>query len=265
MFNKKKIEFTILQAGEIIKQNFEKNIRYDTKSTQFDLVTETDRRVEIYLKEKLKELTPEADFLAEETDSLYSESELLWIIDPIDGTTNFVHKFPFFCISVALSVNNKLQLAYVYNPITGDLYEAEKNAGSYLNKKQIFVSEVTSLTHSLLATGFPYDYADNPENNLGYFDYFLKQVHGIRRAGSAALDLCMVASGAFDGFWEWHLNPWDVAAGVLIVQEANGRISDINGDLFTFDSSSIVAANPEISVVMLEKFKDFANQRKAFQ
>jgi myo-inositol-1(or 4)-monophosphatase len=203
-------------------------------------------------------LMPGSEFLSEETDSELKEADKLWIMDPIDGTLNFVHGFPMVCISLALHENGLPTHAYVYNPVIDYLFEAQKGKGSKLNGKSIGVSTHTRLKECLFATGFPYDYPTNPENNLRYFDHFNQRIQGVRRPGSAALDLAFTASGTFDGFWEWHLKPWDVAAGILLIEEAGGIVTNFEGMPYRFTDSNIVAGNPDIHKLMLielEKLK----------
>ncbi len=242
-------------AGEIVKENFGKVDRYDTKTTQFDPVTAIDKAVERFLMQAFSTLIPESGFLAEETASEMKDAEYLWIIDPIDGTTNFLHGFPFVCISVALYIAGKPYYGIVFDPIRNELFEAAPGAGSFLNGSGISVSKNTRLDQCLLATGFPYDYATNEENNFRYFHHFHQRVQGIRRPGSAALDLCCVACGRFDGFWEWRLNPWDVAAGKLIVEEAGGVITNFEGMEHELSDANILAASPAIHPLMMREVK----------
>ncbi len=241
----------VREAGKTVRKHFGKIDRYETKSTQFDPVTEIDRGVEQYLKQAFTSLIPQSRFLAEETASEMKSAKYLWIIDPIDGTINFLHGFPFVCVSVALYIDDKPYYGIVFDPIRDELFEAAPGKGSYLNDKPIRVSRNTKLEQCLLATGFPYDYATSCENNFRYFNHFHQKVQGIRRPGSAALDLCCVAFGRFDGFWEWRLNPWDVAAGKLIVEEAGGIVTNFDGESHNLDDSGILAANPSVHPLML--------------
>ncbi len=240
----------VRQAGAMINEKFGKIGHYDTKSTKFDPVTEVDKAVERYLKERFTELIPESVFLAEETASEMKTGKYVWIIDPIDGTINFLHGFPFVCCSVALYIDDKPYYGIVFDPINDELFEAAPGKGSFLNSERILVSNHTRLEQCLLATGFPYDYATSRENNFRYFNHFHQRVQGIRRPGSAALDLCCVACGRFDGFWEWRLNPWDVAAGKLIVEEAGGIITNFEGTPHKLDDIGILAAAPAIHPLM---------------
>lgn len=243
----------IREAGAIIRDNFylEKNIT--TKSTAIDLVTDIDKKVELFLKEQLGKVIPNSAFWAEETDSKFTQSEYLWIIDPIDGTTNFVHQFPYVCISVAFQHNGQTTHAFVYNPIMEEFFTAEKGKGAYLNNKPIHVSTEEKLSSSLVATGFPYDYNAKP-NNMRHFDVMMEHVQGIRRPGSAALDLCHTANGIFNGYWEFHLQPWDMAAGILIVREAGGIVLDIENKEHSLLSKGLICGNEMIVNRMLEVF-----------
>ena len=250
-----KIVSILEDAGKIIANRIHTVKQVDSKSTRVDLVTEVDRQVELFLMEKLSKLLPNSEFLAEETASDIKEADKLWIMDPIDGTVNFVHGFPFVCISLALHENGEATRAYVYNPILNYLFEAHKEQGSRLNGKIISVSKSSTFEQCIFATGFPYDYPTNPDNNLKEFDHFHRRVQGIRRPGSAALDMAFTASGSFDGFWEQHLKPWDVAAGILLIREAGGVVSKFDGSPYKFGDKNIVGGNPIIHTKMLKEFE----------
>lgn len=241
----------LLSAGEIIAERIHTSKNIGHKSTYVDLVTEVDREVELQMIDALQKLLPGSEFLSEETQNRIKEADKLWILDPIDGTLNFVHGFPMVCISLALQLDGKLQNAFVYNPVLGDLFEAENGKGTLHNGKGVRVSQNREYRDCLLATGFPYDYADNPDNNIRLFDHFHRLVQGIRRPGSAALDLAYTAAGVFDGFWEQHLKPWDVAAGILLVQEAGGVVTNFEGRPYHFGDDNILAGNPHIYPQML--------------
>ncbi|MFA6793494.1 MAG: inositol monophosphatase family protein, partial [Candidatus Neomarinimicrobiota bacterium] len=215
--------------------------------------------VELRMIDALQKLMPGSEFLSEETQNRIREADKLWILDPIDGTLNFVHGFPMLCISLALQTGGVLRKAFVYNPVLGDLFEAENGKGTLHNGKTVRVSENREYRDCLLATGFPYDYADNPDNNIRLFDFFHRQVQGVRRPGSAALDLAYTAAGVFDGFWEQHLKPWDVAAGMLLVREAGGIVTNFAGLPYCFGDDNILAGNPCIHASML---KDINTLRK---
>ncbi|MBW6515247.1 MAG: inositol monophosphatase [Candidatus Cloacimonetes bacterium] len=248
----------ILTAGKMLKETIgdSDKISVRTKSTDSDLVTQLDTEIENFLKEELSRILPGSVFLAEETDPKLKDTEKLWIIDPIDGTTNFVHGFPFVAISVALQISGELTHGFVYNPFMNEFFAATRNEGSFLNGKCIRVSKVQRLSEALLATGFAYNFKTASENNIRFFEHFQSKCHGIRRPGSAALDLCYVAKGVFDGFWEWYLNPWDVAAGILIVEEAGGKITDLYGIDHLFTSDNILVTNSALHNQMLQEFNE---------
>lgn len=252
---KNQILSILLDAGEIIAERIHTRKDIGHKSTYVDLVTEVDREVELRMIEALQKLLPGSEFLSEETQSRIKEAEKLWILDPIDGTLNFVHGFPMVCISLALQLNGDLQHAFVYNPVLGDLFEAERGKGATLNAKALQVSGAAEFRDSLLATGFPYDYAENPDNNITLFDHFHRLAQGIRRPGSAALDLAYTAAGVFDGFWEQHLKPWDVAAGILLVEEAGGVVTNFDDRPYRFGDDNILAANQQIHAKMLQEIR----------
>jgi myo-inositol-1(or 4)-monophosphatase len=250
-----KIVDILIDGGKIISSRIYTKKIIDSKSTDVDLVTEVDRQVELFLMEGLSKILPGSEYLSEETDSEIKEADKLWVMDPIDGTLNFVHGFPMVCISLALHENGIPTHAYVYNPLINYLFEAQKGQGTRLNGHSVHVSEHTRLKQCLFSTGFPYDYPTTSENNLNYFDHFNKLVQGVRRPGSAALDMAFTSSGTFDGFWEWHLKPWDVAAGILLVEEAGGIVTNFDGKPYTFKDDHIVAGNPAIHAIMLEEIK----------
>ncbi len=256
---KKSVQKLILQQGDYLLKESRSKISVRTKSSNSDLVTNIDWKVENDLKTAFSKILPASEFLAEETDDKPKKADQLWIIDPIDGTTNYVHNFPFYCISVALQLEGEIKLGFVYNPAMKEFFVAEKDNGSTLNDKTICTSPTQNLSRSLLATGFAYNYNNAEENNIKFFAHFHKLCHGIRRPGSAALDLCYVAKGVFEGFWEWYLNPWDVAAGILIVEEAGGKVSNFEGEPFSFNDNNILATNTSIHSEMLNELKTVLN------
>jgi len=217
-----------------------------------DLVTNYDAAAQSAIIEGLSSRFPDHDFMAEENVSRRNNSEFCWIIDPIDGTTNFAHGFPIYSISIALEYRKKIVLGVVSDPCRKEDFTAELGGGAFLNGKPIHVSLVRDLNDSLLATGFPYDLRENAENNLNHFNRFVKKAQGIRRCGSAALDLCYVACGRFDGFWELKLSPWDVAAASLILQEAGGNISDFDGNPFSISMRETLGSNGAIHRQMIK-------------
>ncbi len=246
----------IKSAGDILKTDFYKPKEISTKSVAFDLVTETDKKIENFLIENFQKLMPNSKFLAEESDPSIKEADQLWIIDPIDGTTNFVHQFPFVCISVAFSLKGSLIFGIVYNPIMQEFYSTYKGKGAFLNNVPIHVSLTDNLAHAFLGTGFAYNIGTANEDNIDIFKKMITKVHGIRRPGSAALDLCYVARGIYDAFWEWYLNPWDVSAGILLIQEAGGTISNLNGEDWKMGDISIVASNTILHNTLLKSLNE---------
>ncbi|WP_070121794.1 inositol monophosphatase family protein [Bacillus marinisedimentorum] len=214
------------EAGEELLEGLERTIEINEKSSSIDLVTEMDIWAEKFLLGKIGEHYPGHAVVTEEggTVEVVSGSEYEWIIDPIDGTTNYAHGFPMFCISIGVKHHGETVIGVVYAPGLGELYEAVKGKGSYLNGKPLVVSRRKKLRQAVIATGFPYDRAEHPQNNVNEFSKVVLEVGGIRRTGSAALDLCQVAAGRFEGYWEFKLKPWDVTAGILLVEEAGGRV-----------------------------------------
>lgn len=239
------------EAGRALKQNLGKNHIIEMKGA-LDIVTEMDMYVEDLIIKKLKHTFPDHGILTEESDEQKASSGYRWIIDPLDGTTNYAHAYPVFCVSIALEKDNGVILGVVYNPMLDELFTSEKGCGAYLNDKKIQVSKVKDLNTSLLATGFPYDIRTSSNNNISHFSNFAVRVQAIRRAGSAALDLCYIACGRFDGFWELKLKPWDIAAASLIIQEAGGTLSDFKGSPFSIHSPETLASNGLIHKQMLE-------------
>lgn len=219
---------------------------------EIDLVTEVDKHSEELIVGGLSQAFPDHDFLAEE--NIYSDrgKSHKWIIDPLDGTTNFTHGFPWFAVSIALEIDGEIVLGVVFHTMMAEMFHAIKGEGAYLNAAPIRVSSRSPLRSSLLATGFPYDSATDPENNFGHFADFQMRTRGIRRAGAAALDLAYLAAGRFDGFWECKLKPWDVAAGELLVREAGGLVTGFKGEPYSVYNHRIVANNGLIHDEMLE-------------
>lgn len=239
------------RAGQLLRQNLGKANRIEFKG-EVDLVTEMDRQAEGLIIETLNEVYPGHGILTEERDEMRSTSNYRWIIDPLDGTTNYTHGFPIFSVSIALEKDGDVVLGVVYDPMLDELFTAEKGKGAFLNEKRIRVSGVSQLNMSLLATGFPYDVRTSPDNNLNHFANFAVRTQAIRRVGSAALDLCWVACGRFDGFWELKLKPWDVAAGGLVVKEAGGMVTDFKGKPFSIYSDETLATNGLIHKEMMD-------------
>ncbi len=230
-----------LEAGEILRQEMERPPDIGYKG-DFDLVTQADRRSERLIVGRLREHFPQHTVAAEEGTGSNTGSEYTWHVDPLDGTTNFAHKYPCFCVSMALARTSELLLGVIYNPIYQELFTAARGAGAFFNGKKIICSKIDTLKNSLLCTGFPnHKRLSNP--NIHYYWDFTLRSHGVRRDGSAALDLAYVAMGRFDSFWEFGLNPWDTAAGVVLVEEAGGRITDMQGEPYRLGGPSILASN----------------------
>lgn len=239
------------ESGRILKDLFG-NVRGISKKGEIDLVTEADFQSERKILDIIGRNFPEDCILAEESGESSNLRDRKWIIDPLDGTTNFTHMFPFFAVSIALEVKGERILGIVYNPYFNEFFEAVKDRGAFLNHMPIKVSDTTRLGESLLATGFPYNIHREPEAVINLLKGMVMVAQGVRRAGSAAIDLCYVAAGRLDGFWEQELKPWDTAAGSLIVKEAGGVIGDFRGGPYSPYNNSIVAANPFIFQSMIE-------------
>ncbi len=230
------------KAGSLLRENIN-GVHEIAYKGDINLVTEMDTRSERTIVEMLHTSFPDHGVVAEEGTMKDNASDYTWIIDPLDGTTNYAHGYPCFSVSIALEHRGDVILGVVYDPMRDELFTAQRGQGAYLNGKQIQVSPVNLLMKSLLATGFPYDRKVSAKNNLNYFQEFLMASQEVRRDGSAALDLCYVAAGRIDGFWELKLKPWDVAAGSLIVREAGGTVSDLSGKRFEMHAEEILASN----------------------
>ena len=217
-----RIKDWVVEAGKKQAQRFEQPMTLKAKTSAIDLVTDVDIWTERFLIDKIQTTYPNHAILTEESGHHAGDAEYEWVIDPIDGTTNFAHGFPLFCISVAVKRRNETVIGVVYLPKLDELYETIKGEGAFLNGRPIVVSDRNRLPEAVVATGFPYDRATDPDNNVDYFNGVVTKVGGIRRTGSAAIDLCQVAAGRFDGYWEFKLNPWDIEAGILMVNEAGG-------------------------------------------
>jgi myo-inositol-1(or 4)-monophosphatase len=247
-------------AGKIIKDNFHKKKEVSFKG-RIDLVTNIDKMSEEIIVEILEKKYPTHNILTEETEHKQNpEIEYRWVIDPLDGTTNYVHRFPFVCTSIALQKNDKTICGVVYNPILNELFYSEKGTGSFCNNKSIGVSDHKKMDKSILATGFPYNIENEERNNLNNFNEIIKKCRGIRRPGAAALDLCYVACGIFDGYWEMELFPWDTAAGILIVEEAGGKVTKFDSSQFSIYDREILATNGLVHNELVEILHRFENR-----
>jgi len=247
---------TVREAGRLLRARFEHQHIVASKSSPIDLVTEADLASERLIVDRIRQRFPDHAILAEEGQGGGNRSPYVWLIDPLDGTTNYAHGFPVFSVNIALARGGEILLGVTYDPLRDELFTAQWGAGAFLNERRLRVSQTAHLSESLLATGFPYNRATNPQNNLGPFNAVMPLVRGIRRGGSAALDLAYVAAGRLDGYWEFWLNPWDWAAGVLLVTEAGGTVTDVAGQPWRLDSSSMVATNGHLHQELLRAVND---------
>ncbi len=233
-------------AGKIQKQYYGRSINIQYKSKNYlNLVTEVDRLCEKKVLSFLQKKFPSHNFWGEETGRVEGPSEYTWLVDPLDGTTNYAHGYPFFCCSVALLKNMNPLVGAVYDPMLGECFTAEKGKGAFLNGKRLRVSRTPRVAQSLLATGFAYAVRET-HYNLDNFRKFVLKAQGVRRDGSASLNLCYVAAGRFDGFWERGIQAWDMAAGVLMITEAGGKVTDISGKPFNLLGQNAIASNGKI-------------------
>jgi myo-inositol-1(or 4)-monophosphatase len=241
-------------AGELLMGYFARHVKIEYKG-EVDLVTEADRASEALILDRLQARFPRHDVMGEEGTRRETGSEYKWYVDPLDGTTNFAHGFPVFCVSLGLEYKRQVIAGVVYDPTRGEMFSAEKGSGAYLNQRRIHVSKTARLPESLVATGFP-SHKRHKSPNIYFYHQITLRTHGVRRAGSAALDLVSVASGRFDAFWEFNLNPWDLAAGVLLVEEAGGHVSGFYGQPFRLEERDVVASNGLIHADLLREFKE---------
>ncbi len=240
------------EVGKIQRDRYDEPHTIETKSSPIDLVTEVDQLSEKRVLERLAEARPDDAVLSEETGGRDGTSGLRWIVDPLDGTTNYAHGFPHFAVSIGIEREGVREVGVVYDPMKEELFTATRGGGAFLNGRPIRVSTETELRGALLATGFAYDVHDAEVDNLEYFARFIKRAQAVRRAGSAALDLAYVACGRFDGFWELALHPWDVAAGILIIEEAGGRVTDLYGGTPDPSGQTCIATNGPLHAPMLD-------------
>jgi myo-inositol-1(or 4)-monophosphatase len=234
------------EAGALLKENFGREQQVDYKG-RINLVTEMDRRSERLIVSRIQAEFPSDDILAEEGGGERRGAERLWIVDPLDGTTNYAHEYPVWSVSIALQVAGDLKVGAVYNPLLDDMYAARRGGGATLNGSPRRVSDVDDLSRAMLGTGFSYDLGgDDEQNNIGPFSRFLLKAQAVRRAGSAALAIAKVGVGRSDGFWEHGLQPWDMAAGILIVEEGGGKTTDYDGAPPSLEQRKLVATNGRI-------------------
>ena len=245
------------EVGAFIQQESAKLSSGDieTKSKN-SLVTYVDKTAEKIVVDFLSELIPESGFIAEEGTSNKKGEKYNWVIDPLDGTTNFIHGIPTYCVSIALLKNNELALGVIYEPNQDEMFYAWKNGGAYLNGKSISVSSTTKISNALLATGFPYYDYERIDGYMNILKWLMHNSRGVRRIGSAAIDLAYVACGRFDAFYEYSLNPWDVAAGAIIVNEAGGSVKDFEGGENYIFGREILASNLLVKNELLDKIKE---------
>jgi myo-inositol-1(or 4)-monophosphatase len=247
------------EAGALLMEHFHQHVKIEYKGDA-DLVTIADRKSEALIRRRIREHWPAHDILGEEGGLQDTGSDYRWYVDPLDGTTNFAHGFPVFCVSMGLEHRGKRIAGVIYDPTRDELFAAEQGSGAYLNDERIRVSKTANLSECLVATGFP-SHKRHKNPNIFFYHQITLRTHGVRRAGSAALDLCYVAAGRFDGFWEFNLNPWDTAAGVLMVEEAGGRISDFHGSPFELSSRETVASNGLVHQALLGEFDNIFSGR----
>jgi len=241
-------------AGALLKKKFNKTHKIQYKG-DINLVTEADKMSENLIIKSIRREFPDHGILSEESPAVAGSGKMRWIVDPLDGTTNYAHGYPVFCVSIALENDGKVVLGVIYDPMREELFSTVRGKGVYLNGKNLSVSSIRDISRSLLATGFPYDIRESRENNLDYFSRMAVNVQAIRRAGAAALDLAYLAAGRFDGFWELKLKPWDTAAGCLMVEEAGGSVSDLAGKPWNISSPSVLASNGLIHSKMIRIFR----------
>lgn len=249
------VEAAVREAGELIREHDSRPRRIRHKASVKDLVTETDCAVEAMLRESLGALVPEAEFLGEEGSPKLGLAGLKWVVDPVDGTTNFAHGVPFMATSVALCLHGEPQLGVVNLPLLGELFSAARGRGATKNGEAIHVSETCEMVAALVATGFPYDIEPHREAILRQLNLAMPATQGVRRAGAAALDLAFVACGRYDGFFEFALNAWDTAAGVLLIEEAGGRVGDMDGGPYRLGGPDILVANAALFAPLRDMLK----------
>ncbi len=247
----KTAEYAARQAGDLLTKRFTRELKIEKKG-RINLVTDADRASEELIKRIISETYPEHSFLAEEGTGTKSGSPYLWVVDPLDGTTNFAHGLPIWCVSIGLLKDREIIAGCVYNPNLDECFTAERGSGACLNGHPIAVSTTQTLDDALLATGFPYDIRESPLDNLSQFASFAKSARAVRRAGAAALDLAYTACGRFDGFWEFKLSPWDIAAGILLIEEAGGQATSYSGDQYDIYQGELLASNGKIHNAMIE-------------
>jgi myo-inositol-1(or 4)-monophosphatase len=247
------------EAGALLMDFFHQRVKIEYKGDA-DLVTVADRKSEALILERIRKQFPTHDVMGEEGTRIESGSDYKWYVDPLDGTTNFAHGFPVFCVSLAVQYCGRGVVGVIYDPTRDEMFAAELGKGALLNGQPIHVSATSRLAECLVGTGFP-SQKRHKSPNIYFYHQLTLRTHGVRRAGSAALDLCNVACGRFDGFWEFNLNPWDTAAGVLIVEEAGGRVTDFSGGPFQLDSRETLASNGLVHDTLVHEFQEIFSGR----
>lgn len=246
-----------LRAGEIQRDRYETEIEVRTKSAEIDLVTEVDHACEALIVSAIEADRPEDAIVAEEGGGEdHSDSDWRWVIDPLDGTTNYAHGFPRFCVSIGVEFKNETRVGVVYDPLLDEMFYAVRGAGAWLGERRLHVSKTDDFGRALIATGFSYDIRKSGNDNVERFSRVLKAVRGLRRDGSAALDLSYVAAGRLDAYWELKLQPWDVSAGSLLVEEAGGRVSDCEGNPAPRSGGEVVSSNQRLHETLISYVKD---------
>lgn len=247
------------KAGVLLKEKFSQKHDIHYKG-EINLVTEADKMSDDLIITAIRQTFPDHGILSEESPAIVGGGKLRWIIDPLDGTTNYAHGYPVFCVSIALVQEGAIVLGVIYDPLREEMFVAVRGEGAFLNGKKMAVSPTRDISRSLLATGFPYDIRESKENNLDYFNVMAKEAQAIRRAGAAALDIAYVAAGRFDGFWELKLMPWDMAAGCLMVEESGGVVSGLFGERWSMSSPHVLVSNGLIHEQMIAVLKKTAQK-----
>lgn len=247
------------EAGALLMEFFHRRVKIEYKG-EADLVTEADRSSEKLILERIRARWPDHEVIGEEGARIETGGDYRWYVDPLDGTTNFAHGFPVFCVSLGLAFRGKRKAAVLYDPTRDELFSAELGKGAFLNGQRIAVSKTDKLAQSLVATGFP-SHKRHKNPNIFFYHQLTLRTHGVRRAGSAALDLANVACGRFDGFWEFNLNAWDTTAGILIVEEAGGKVSGFHGQPLEITDRDVLATNGLIHEAMLHEFAEIFSGR----
>jgi myo-inositol-1(or 4)-monophosphatase len=244
-----------LESGRVQKKRYQERHSITYKG-EINIVTDVDIECQDRIISRIKRHFPRDLIIAEEKENIYEEHKNRWIVDPIDGTTNYAHGYPFFCTSIAYEEGGEVVCGVVYNPIFEELFFAQKGKGAYLNGERLNVSGIGEMKQALVVTGFPYDVNTSSQNNIDHFVAFLYSAQAVRRDGSAALNLSYLAAGRFDGYWELKLNPWDLAAGVLLLTEAGGKVTDFRGEPFDLYGGQICGSNGVLLREMLRILKD---------